>query len=40
LPDVLPFCFFAKAASILALASSPGFFSSLTMNLYSFANCC
>jgi len=40
LPELLPFCFFARAASILAFASSPVFFSSLIVNLYPFFNCC
>jgi hypothetical protein len=38
LPGVLPFCFFARAASILAFASSLVFFASLIINLYPFFN--
>jgi hypothetical protein len=38
LPELVPFCFFARAASILAFASSPVFFSSLIIDLYPFSN--
>ena len=40
LPEFVPFCFLASAASIFAFASSPVFFSSLIVNLYPFFNCC